>query len=720
MSELGLMLAWSGVRITLVLVAAAALHALVSRRSPASGAWVASLGLGLAVAVGLLSPGLRGRLPGPAEPPAAQPISIASAGRAAPGGGGLGPADAAADDRPRLTLARLRAMWERLDRTAAGPAALCRPWGKLLALTCLTGAGCGLLRLVAGLWAVHLVRCRGRRVDDPELTRLLADLRASMACPRRVEVRETVELTTPATAGWWSAVILLPGDWRSWDVDERRAVLAHELAHVRREDYLTGVVARAAQALYFYHPLVHWLAARLRLEQELAADAFGARFAGGKARYLQSLSRLALRQDGCLPYWPARAFLPAKGTLIRRIAMLRDETKAPDRPWSGPGRALAALLLLTVAAAASLLRGPARADEKDGPAAAGSEHVLGELTGPFTVRHRVEPFDLSYVNDDSQGIVAIRPAAALRRSGMGVYRTMLNAMIAEQWAKAATALKFDPTKPGQGPLKVEMFDQIIGNVRLYRTNGPKPNGRFALTLSTVRTTEPVDWAALFRLFKGVVTEVHDGGRVYYRVKNMPVLGPELFFFRPDDRTVVFTGEEFPADAQKRMLRHLRRTAPPPAPAFAQGKDWDRSLRGLLLVALDNRGGRLANVLKGDDAEHLDFDPMPMFERSDLWTFGLDDDDQIEFRAVGTCPDGGASEAVARVIGALVDWARKQADAPEVQKTPRPAGEEKANRMARAFLENLRVEREGRSVLVRSAGLGTLAELASLVAASGIF
>ena len=82
-----------------------------------------------------------------------------------------------------------------------------------------------------------------------------------MVCRRRVEVRETPELTAPATAGWRSHVILLPEDWRSWDDDERRAVLAHELAHICRDDYLTGVMARAATALYFYHPLVHWLAA---------------------------------------------------------------------------------------------------------------------------------------------------------------------------------------------------------------------------------------------------------------------------------------------------------------------------------------------------------------------------------------------------------------------------------------------------------------------------
>ncbi len=719
MSRLGLMLVWSAIQVSLVLLAAAALHALASRRSPASGAWVASLGLGLAVVVGLLSLGLQGLAPGPAESPIVQRASPTPAGQVHSSGGGLRPeaAEASAGDRPGRTLSRLREVWERLERTAAEPAACCRPWGKILAVACLIGAAGGLFRLLAGLWAVHLLRRRSRTVDEPELGRMWADLLASMACRRRVEVRESPDLTAPATAGWRSHVILLPEDWRSWDDDERRAVLAHELAHICRDDYLTGVMARAATALYFYHPLVHWLAARLRLQQELAADALGARFAGGRARYLRSLSRLALRQDGRLPCWPARAFLPAKGTLIRRIAMLREETKAPDRPWSRPCRALAASLLLAVGAGASLLHGPALADDPGGPTASGTKYVSSNLSVEGIARESFKPFDLSYlIDDDSQAVVAFRPAAAFRHSGMGVYRTMLNVWIGQQWAKAATALKFDPTQPGQKPLTVDLFEEVSASVRIFRTKGPEPNGRFAARMFKIRTSEPIDWVALLRLFKMNVIEARDGDRVYYRWKDTPLV-PEVFFFYPDDRTVVFTGEDFPADSEKRLLKHLRRATAPSEPAFAQGKDWDRSLRGLLLVALDNRGGRLAKPIKGDgpvDAQ-LSAVTSPL-EHTDLWALGLEDDDQIAFRGIGTCPDGGACESTVRAIEEILGVLRKDLEVPNAKTNARSAGEEKAHRMVQAFLKGMRVEREGHSVLVRSAGLGTLADFASLVAA----
>jgi beta-lactamase regulating signal transducer with metallopeptidase domain len=707
MNDLGLTVAWTAVQVSLVLMPAVVLHGLASRRSPASGAWVVSMSLGLVAAFNLLSLAPRGWTPTSATVSVARRESVAASGRVEQGRGrgDFVPAGAPAGDPSPFTFARLRAVWERFERATAEPAARCRPWGSSLALAWLTGAGVGLLRLLIGLWAVHLCRRRSRPVDDIDLARLLEEVRASMGCRRRVEIREAPDFTAPATAGWWNAVILLPEDWRSWDRQERRAVFAHELAHVCRDDYATGIVARVSLALHFYHPLVHWLAARLQLEQELAADALGARFAGGKTLYLQSLSRLALRQDGRPPCWPVRAFLPAKETLIRRIAMLREETSSSDQPWSGPRRTLAALLLLAVAAGTSLLHGPAFGDDikKDDGVKA-----VTRVPRPLD-KERLEPFDLSYVPDDAQGLVAVRPSALFRRSGMARYRVMLNLWIGQEWSKAASTFGFDPAKPGLGPLRVEMFEEAMTLVSIWRTGGKKPNGRIAAgEVLSVRTTEPVDWVTLFRAFKQDPSEIRDGDRVYYKLKN-PMLGKDGCFFCPDDRTLVFAPE-------KRMLQILNRETPS-TPAFAKGKDGDRFLRGLVVAAFDNRDGRLAKALK-DDEPH-DIDVTPLFEHVDLWTFGLDNDDEIVFRAVAACPDAVVSESTSRAAETLLGAARKEFGDLGPGKPPHRDGEEKARRMALDFFTKMRVEREGHLVLMRSTGLGALADFASLVAA-GMF
>src|SRR5262249_7867490 len=148
-------------------------------------------------------------------------------------------------------------------------------------------------------------------------------LGTAMGCPRRVEVRECPDLASPATVGWLRPVVLLPADWRGWNEMERRAVLAHELAHVARCDFLTGRLSRVGVALHFYRPLLHWMAGRLQLQQELAADSMAVRVLGRRSSYLYTLARLALRQDGRSTSWPVYGLFSSHGTLMRRIHMLR-------------------------------------------------------------------------------------------------------------------------------------------------------------------------------------------------------------------------------------------------------------------------------------------------------------------------------------------------------------------------------------------------------------
>ena len=116
-------------------------------------------------------------------------------------------------------------------------------------------------------------------------------------------------------------------------------MLAHEIAHICRRDYLAWIVARASMVLNFYHPWVHLMLRRLQLEQELTADAYAARFAGGRDAYLRVLARMALRQEegnSCRPAW---AFLPAGGTfLLRRIQMLRNKKSVESGSFRRTGR----------------------------------------------------------------------------------------------------------------------------------------------------------------------------------------------------------------------------------------------------------------------------------------------------------------------------------------------------------------------------------------------
>jgi len=253
MSDLGITMAWAALQVTLVLVPAAALHMLASRRSAASGSWMAVVGLGLSVAVSVaaLVPLPRMTRTGPAADltdVAAQRERVASlrvAGRDDTGSAGEPGGYAGVLS---LSFARFEGLLRRLEHEASGPAARLKRAGSALAIAGMAGAGVGLVRLCLGLWAVRLCRRRGTIVDDPKLLEQVDEIKVAMGCRSGVEIREIPELTTPATAGWRQPVILLPHDWRAWRDADRRAVLAHELAHIQRSDYAAGLLARLALA----------------------------------------------------------------------------------------------------------------------------------------------------------------------------------------------------------------------------------------------------------------------------------------------------------------------------------------------------------------------------------------------------------------------------------------------------------------------------------------
>jgi D-alanyl-D-alanine endopeptidase (penicillin-binding protein 7) len=147
------------------------------------------------------------------------------------------------------------------------------------------------LRLALGL--VWIKRAAGTQRTDAQWSARLSTMAAQLGITRAVRLRVVDALASPVTAGWWRPVVLVPASLLSGMPPQLlEALLAHELAHVRRCDYLVNLAQSLIETILFYHPVVWWLSHRIRVEREQIADDIAARQLGEPRRLALALSEL--------------------------------------------------------------------------------------------------------------------------------------------------------------------------------------------------------------------------------------------------------------------------------------------------------------------------------------------------------------------------------------------------------------------------------------------
>jgi prepilin-type processing-associated H-X9-DG protein len=436
-------------------------------------------------------------------------------------------------------------------------------WRTWLALAMLGSTTLGMVRLISGLRAIRHLRAHSEPLVDSALIDTVALLRAEMSCAHPVEVRSSAELATAATIGWRRALILLPLDWQTWNDQERRAVLAHELAHVCRGDFLASLFAQLSVALQFYHPPAHWFSARLRLDQELAADAWLARLAGGPLSYVTTLAQLALRRDDRALSWPARAFLPSRGTFVRRIEMLRDSKRVRHVGLSAPVRYLTVVFFGALGVLIAGLRAPIAAPP-----------VLAQATkaDPDAVSKPANnSFELSYLPTDTTMFVAIQPAALL---GGPDWQPVLNLLDTNQPLRERFLLPFDeieqlllfwegtpskPENPGTRPLL------------------PPPTGVF------IRSRKPQEWKIVLNHAARMAEQVRYTGQTYWRPTGKSPTSASLCIYAPNDRTAIMGAED--------VIRIMIEDRNEPKARHSWDETWSQLATGQINAALDTRSMR---------------------------------------------------------------------------------------------------------------------------------
>jgi beta-lactamase regulating signal transducer with metallopeptidase domain/HEAT repeat protein len=126
--------------------------------------------------------------------------------------------------------------------------------------------------LALGALSVRRIISRARTLDSHDWTNPLWEIADRLGLDQAPRLLQSADAKMPFACGLFRPTIVLPADSDSWTLERRRAVLLHELAHVRRRDLVGHAIGRFACALYWFHPLVWTAAKRLRSESERACD----------------------------------------------------------------------------------------------------------------------------------------------------------------------------------------------------------------------------------------------------------------------------------------------------------------------------------------------------------------------------------------------------------------------------------------------------------------
>ncbi|HEY1304867.1 MAG TPA: TIGR03435 family protein [Vicinamibacterales bacterium] len=258
-----------------------------------------------------------------------------------------------------------------------------RSWRAMVVAVWVFGVTILLARFAAGWWSVH--RLRRAVLLEPESQCLPAavHLSSALGLRRAFHVVDSIEISTPTVIGWLRPIVVLPiAALATLTPMQVEAILAHELAHIRRHDSLVNLVQILAETLLFYHPAVWWISARIRLERECCCDVIAASTCADVVTYAEAL--LALER------WradlPSLALAATRGPLLARIRRLLGVPGVDDhRSTTGIMLAGMVMIFVTLAGASIYLR----AAQADPPLAA---------VGPDDAA----PWHIVFSHDDSQ------------------------------------------------------------------------------------------------------------------------------------------------------------------------------------------------------------------------------------------------------------------------------------------------------------------------------
>lgn len=223
-----------------------------------------------------------------------------------------------------------------------------------------------LLRLVVGFTHVQSLKVQQVNPISADIQALMNALLEKTQIPATIKLLESARATVPMTIGWIKPVVLLPvGIASGLTIKQLEAILAHELAHIKRYDYLVNIFQNFVEILFFFHPATWFISGKVRDERENCCDDFAVEICGDSLVLAKALTQVAsFQQQPRL----AMAFGAKRQTFmdrIKRIVGINDSKPMSYGNWAAVlGMILVVALGITYAQKEIKKDSPTAKDEK--------------------------------------------------------------------------------------------------------------------------------------------------------------------------------------------------------------------------------------------------------------------------------------------------------------------------------------------------------------------
>ncbi|MCO6475443.1 MAG: M56 family metallopeptidase [Phaeodactylibacter sp.] len=217
----------------------------------------------------------------------------------------------------------------------------------------LLGVAFFVLRLLGGIaYIQHLKHYRVAPLSPPWQQRL-QQLAGQLRLSRPVRLMESALVKTPMAIGYLKPVVLLPvGAINGLTAEQVEAILAHELAHIYRKDFLFNILQSLIEALYYFNPAVWWISANIRMERENCCDDIAVALCGNSLAYAKALVKIEEASQGN-PRMAMALARKGKGRLLHRVRRILGQPQNKSNimeKFTTTALLLAAIFLLSASA----------------------------------------------------------------------------------------------------------------------------------------------------------------------------------------------------------------------------------------------------------------------------------------------------------------------------------------------------------------------------------